>query len=134
MLDQTTRQTILRLHEAGHGTRAIARALQISRGAVKAVLVDGRAEPPPLARSEKAESHRDDILALYTEACRQSDAVLDEALLPGGAGLDGLSADSDEGVGRYSLRWIILHMVEEYARHNGHADLLRESIDGVTGE
>lgn len=33
-----------------------------------------------------------------------------------------------------SLRWILLHMVEEYARHNGHADLLRERIDGVTGD
>ena len=33
-----------------------------------------------------------------------------------------------------SLRWIYLHMLEEYARHNGHADLLREAIDGVTGE
>jgi uncharacterized damage-inducible protein DinB len=32
-----------------------------------------------------------------------------------------------------SLRWIYLHMIEEYARHNGHADLLRERIDGVTG-
>jgi uncharacterized damage-inducible protein DinB len=34
----------------------------------------------------------------------------------------------------YSLRWIMVHMIEEYARHNGHADLLRERIDGVTGE
>ena len=34
----------------------------------------------------------------------------------------------------YSLRWIYLHMIEEYARHNGHADLLRERIDGATGE
>lgn len=33
-----------------------------------------------------------------------------------------------------SLRWILVHMVEEYARHNGHADLLRERIDGVIGE
>lgn len=33
----------------------------------------------------------------------------------------------------YSLRWVYLHMIEEYARHNGHADLLRERIDGVTG-
>ena len=33
-----------------------------------------------------------------------------------------------------SLRWIYLHMVEEYARHNGHADFLRERIDGVTGD
>jgi uncharacterized damage-inducible protein DinB len=32
-----------------------------------------------------------------------------------------------------SLRWIMLHMIEEYARHNGHADLLRERIDGITG-
>ncbi|MGH3392743.1 MAG: DinB family protein [Actinomadura sp.] len=32
------------------------------------------------------------------------------------------------------LRWIHLHMIEEYARHNGHADLLRERIDGATGE
>jgi hypothetical protein len=33
-----------------------------------------------------------------------------------------------------SLRWIYLHMIEEYARHNGHADLIRESVDGETGE
>jgi uncharacterized damage-inducible protein DinB len=32
------------------------------------------------------------------------------------------------------LRWIYLHMIEEYARHNGHADLLRELTDGVTGD
>jgi uncharacterized damage-inducible protein DinB len=35
--------------------------------------------------------------------------------------------------GTMSLRWIYGHMIEEYARHNGHADLLRERIDGVTG-
>ena len=34
----------------------------------------------------------------------------------------------------YSLRWIESHMVEEYARHNGHADLLRERIDGARGD
>jgi uncharacterized damage-inducible protein DinB len=33
-----------------------------------------------------------------------------------------------------SLRWVYLHMIEEYARHNGHADLLRERIDGQTGD
>jgi uncharacterized damage-inducible protein DinB len=33
-----------------------------------------------------------------------------------------------------SLRWVLTHMIEEYARHNGHADLLREAIDGATGE
>ena len=34
----------------------------------------------------------------------------------------------------FSLRWVLVHLVEEYARHNGHADLLRESIDGTVGE
>ncbi len=33
-----------------------------------------------------------------------------------------------------SLRWILCHLIEEYARHNGHADLIREAIDGETGE
>jgi uncharacterized damage-inducible protein DinB len=32
-----------------------------------------------------------------------------------------------------SMRWILIHMIEEYSRHNGHADLLRERIDGATG-
>jgi uncharacterized damage-inducible protein DinB len=35
---------------------------------------------------------------------------------------------------RFSLRWVIVHLIEEYARHNGHADLLRERIDGSTGQ
>ncbi|WP_456599445.1 DinB family protein [Blastococcus sp. SYSU DS0616] len=34
----------------------------------------------------------------------------------------------------FSLRWILLHLIEEYARHNGHADLIREALDGATGE
>ncbi len=36
--------------------------------------------------------------------------------------------------GYVSLRWVITHLIEEYARHNGHADLLRERLDGSTGE
>jgi uncharacterized damage-inducible protein DinB len=48
--------------------------------------------------------------------------------------LDDLSKRASDGTGQpWSLRWIINHMIEEYARHNGHADLLRESIDGSTG-
>ncbi|MFE9613569.1 DinB family protein [Streptomyces sp. NPDC006012] len=47
--------------------------------------------------------------------------------------------DLSEGVSRltdksFSLRWIYTHMIEEYARHNGHADLIRERIDGTTGD
>jgi hypothetical protein len=34
----------------------------------------------------------------------------------------------------YSLRWILVHLIEEYARHLGHADLIREAIDGQKGE
>ncbi|MFL6142193.1 MAG: DinB family protein [Labedaea sp.] len=44
--------------------------------------------------------------------------------------VDGTQRDGS----KMSLRWIMLHMIEEYARHNGHADLLRERIDGATGE
>lgn len=80
MLDQTTRQTILKLHDGGHGSRAIARTLQISRGAVKAVLRDGRAEPPALARVERADAHRDEILALYAE-CKGNLVRVHEELL-----------------------------------------------------
>ncbi|GAA1715093.1 DinB family protein [Kribbella yunnanensis] len=36
--------------------------------------------------------------------------------------------------GEYSVRYLYIHLIEEYARHNGHADLLRERIDGSTGE
>jgi hypothetical protein len=39
----------------------------------------------------------------------------------------------EPGAGPVSLRWVMMHMIEEYARHNGHADLLREQIDGVVG-
>jgi len=51
----------------------------------------------------------------------------------GDAALDATHPARD-GQGRPSLRWVLVHMIEEYARHNGHADLLRESIDGQTGE
>jgi uncharacterized damage-inducible protein DinB len=40
----------------------------------------------------------------------------------------------DPRYGPVSVRWVLVHMIEEYARHNGHADLLRERIDGVVGE
>jgi len=51
------------------------------------------------------------------------------------ATLDDLAGRSNRRTGeRANLRWILLHLVEEYARHNGHADLIRESIDGVTGD
>ncbi|MEU0740198.1 DinB family protein [Streptomyces sp. NPDC006134] len=52
-----------------------------------------------------------------------------------GFGLDDLSRGRHRSTGEpYSLRWIYTHMIEEYARHNGHADLIRERIDGTTGD
>ena len=51
------------------------------------------------------------------------------------AALPSLDVMVTDRVGRrLSARWVLVHMVEEYARHNGHADLLRERIDGATGE
>jgi Protein of unknown function (DUF664) len=44
------------------------------------------------------------------------------------------SLDSVAGGNRFTIRWNLIKMIQEYARHNGHADLIRESIDGVTGE
>ncbi|ALV37073.1 MULTISPECIES: DinB family protein [Streptomyces] len=52
-----------------------------------------------------------------------------------GFGLDDLSKGRHRRTGeQFNLRWIYTHMIEEYARHNGHADLLRERIDGATGD
>lgn len=48
--------------------------------------------------------------------------------------LDLLGKRKDKWRGDMSLRWVLVHMIEEYARHNGHADLLRERIDGRLGQ
>jgi uncharacterized damage-inducible protein DinB len=50
------------------------------------------------------------------------------------AGLDLDDICDNLGRGETSVRWVLTHMIEEYARHNGHADLLREAIDGATGD
>jgi hypothetical protein len=51
-----------------------------------------------------------------------------------GGGLDTLAVRRWSDGRAPSLRWILTHMIEEYARHNGHADLLREAADGAVGE
>ncbi len=65
MLDESTRVAILRLRSAGHGSREIARMVGVSRGGVKKVLKQGRAEVPPVERAEKAEPHREQIVELH---------------------------------------------------------------------
>ena len=87
MLDQSVRASILTLHRAGRGTRSIARALGISRNAVKAVIADGRATPPAIQRPEKAEPHRDEILALHAQCKGNLVRVHEELIAQGIAAL-----------------------------------------------
>ena len=79
-----------------------------------------------------AEDRPEDLWALWEAAVARSRERVSEALA--GGGLDQLAARTWPDGRAPSLRWILLHMIEEYARHNGHADLLREAIDGQTGE
>ncbi|MEU8617611.1 DinB family protein [Streptomyces sp. NPDC048623] len=71
----------------------------------------------------------------YEEAFATWQAEIAHArTLAEGHSLDDLGASAHHRTGDLiNLRWIYLHMIEEYARHNGHADLIRERIDGATG-
>lgn len=77
---------------------------------------DFRAEGVPMA----------DLLAAYAAETALCDAVI--------AAAPSLDATATEEDGTYSLRWIIVHMIEETGRHLGHTDLLREQADGAVGE
>ena len=85
------------------------------------------------------------LQALWQDAVTRSRGLVTEALADGG--LDRLARQAEHWDGQSwvivrastpgespSLRWILFHLIEEYARHIGHADLLRESVDGQTGE
>ena len=67
-----------------------------------------------------------DLLAAYATETAQCDAVI--------AAAPSLDATATEGDATYSLRWIIVHLIEETGRHLGHIDLLRENADGAVGE
>jgi uncharacterized damage-inducible protein DinB len=73
------------------------------------------------------------LLTLWQDAVARSRSLVAEALADG-RGLDRPAKRTWPDGRAPSLRWILVHMIEEYARHNGHADLLRESIDGEVGE
>jgi uncharacterized damage-inducible protein DinB len=73
-----------------------------------------------------------DLMALWSAAVDRARVVVDEALAAGG--LDGLSSQTWPDGRTPSLRRLLIDMIEEYARHVGHADLIRESIDGLVGE
>ncbi|MDT7536730.1 MAG: hypothetical protein QOI82_315 [Actinomycetota bacterium] len=74
-----------------------------------------------------------ELRALWGDRVAASRQVVESALADCDDALGG-THPAWNGQGRPSLRWVLTHMIEEYARHNGHADLLRESIDGKTGE
>ena len=79
-----------------------------------------------------ADDTPEQLRALWQDAVDRSRSLVAEALADGG--LDRLARRTWPDGRAPSLRWILVHMIEEYARHNGHADLLRESVDGQTGE
>jgi uncharacterized damage-inducible protein DinB len=93
--------------------------------------VDWKADPDWEWHSA-ADDTPEQLLALWHDAVDRSRALVADALAEGS--LDGLARRTWPDGQAPSLRWILLHMIEEYARHNGHADLLRESVDGLTGE
>ena len=96
----------------------------------------GSASPEPISLRDDPDADFNDLqsssamadVELFMQQCETSRDIAD-----GAPGLDALAAAASGGR-PISLRWIMIHMVEEYARHNGHADLLREQIDGSVGE
>jgi uncharacterized damage-inducible protein DinB len=93
--------------------------------------VDWDADPDWEWRSAAVDSP-EQLHALWREAVERSRSLVAKALADGG--LDQLTRHAWPSGEAPSLRWVVVHMIEEYARHNGHADLLRESVDGQTGE
>lgn len=79
-----------------------------------------------------ADDSPEELRALLDGHVADSDRLLALALEEGG-GLDQLAKRGHHG-DRVSLRYILIHMIEEYARHNGHADLIRQAVDGFVGE
>jgi uncharacterized damage-inducible protein DinB len=71
----------------------------------------------------------DELRRRYRDACSRSRQITAAA-----RDLDQLSVSTAIGGKPFTLRWMLLHLIEETARHAGHADLLREAIDGTTGE
>jgi uncharacterized damage-inducible protein DinB len=95
----------------------------------------GEAVPPLFFSDDSPDGEFDDVDTADAEADFATFRAEVE-LARGAAAGHGLDETfwHDRRQARMSLRWIYLHMIEEYARHNGHADLLRERIDGVTGD
>lgn len=81
-----------------------------------------------------ADDSPEQLFALWQDAVARSRTYVEQALADGGLGRLATGTPASWGPDAPSLRWVLCHMIEEYARHVGHADLLRESVDGLTGE
>ncbi len=92
--------------------------------------VDWKADPEWEWRTA-ADDNPEDLFALWADAVTCSRAVLTEVLNDGGLGQLARSAAWSEPP---SLRRLLIDLIEEYARHVGHADLIREAVDGLVGE
>ena len=91
--------------------------------------VDWESDPDWEFRTARGEPATE-LATRYREACQASRAAVASV-----ESLDAMSVRTSTRTGKpYTLRWIMLHMIAETARHNGHADLLREAIDGAKGE
>lgn len=90
--------------------------------------VDWDADPDWEFRTA-AELEPEQLRRRYRDACDRSRQAMSQV-----AGLDQLSVHLLRGGQPFSLRWMLLHLLEETARHAGHADLLREALDGTVGE
>jgi uncharacterized damage-inducible protein DinB len=93
--------------------------------------VDWQADPDWEWHSA-ADDTAEQLFALWQDAVARSRKLTADALAE--ADLSQPARRSWPDGSAPSMRWILCHMIEEYARHNGHADLLRESVDGLTGE
>ncbi|WP_433293793.1 DinB family protein [Pseudonocardia sp. CA-142604] len=96
--------------------------------------VDWKADPDWDWHSA-AQDSPEQLFALWRDAMARSRALVAEALADGGLEQQARRTPPEHWHSEPpTLRWILVHLIEEYARHNGHADLLRESVDGLTGE
>ncbi len=75
-----------------------------------------------------ASTSLDEVLQDYVAQARRTDTIVNRH------GLDDRSALPLSNGVRPTLRWVLLHLIEENARHNGHLDILRELLDGTTGD
>jgi Protein of unknown function (DUF664) len=69
------------------------------------------------------------VVADYAAACERSRGIVDAA-----PSLDDVAAREHQIYGIVSLRWVLVHLIEETARHAGHLDIMREQLDGRTGD